>query len=214
MHSPLCSGPFRRFTALSRASLRMDLSNAWTRDMFPRRTTSIIWAARHGWATTRRAASSSRIAAAGHPEPLGLRWVVANGRRVNTALTIQAIAMRTSSQIGLLAKPGELRRLFGGAGARGVRCHDNVQRIIPIVRYGLVVLFFSASALNKIFDFQGAVKQALQVFSSRYHGRPCAVTAVLFKRFWEPGDFWKAGENNGRELFWNFLKNFLLASGS
>jgi len=47
-----------------------------------------------------------------------------------------------------------------------VWCHDDVQRIIPIVRYGLVVLFFSASALDKIFNFQGAVKQALQVFLS------------------------------------------------
>ena len=25
----------------------------------------------------------------------------------------------------------------------------------------------------------------------------CAVTAVLFKRFWEPGDFWKAGKSQG-----------------
>ena len=36
---------------------------------------------------------------------------------------------------------------------------------------------------------------------------------MLFKRFWEPGDFWKAGESKGRELFWDFLKNFSLASG-
>ncbi len=41
----------------------------------------------------------------------------------------------------------------------------------------------------------------------------CAVTAVLFKRFWEPGDFWSSGESKGRELFWDFLKNFSLASG-
>jgi len=117
--------------------------------------------------------------------------------------------------------------------------------VILIVRYGLVVLFFPASALDKIFDFHGAVKQALQVFSSRRVAAAliltgvfvelvmplgiltgvadrlaafilagyCAVTAVLFKRFWEPGDFWKAGESKGRELFWDFLKNFSLASG-
>ncbi len=117
--------------------------------------------------------------------------------------------------------------------------------IILIVRYGLVVLFFPASALDKVFNFQGAVKQALQVFSSHRVAAVlilagvfvelvmplgiltgvadrlaafimagyCAVTAVLFKRFWEPGDFWKAGESKGRELFWDFLKNFSLASG-
>ncbi len=38
--------------------------------------------------------------------------------------------------------------------------------VILVVRYGLVVLFFPASALDKIFNFHGAMKQALQVFSS------------------------------------------------
>ncbi|MBW4025574.1 MAG: DoxX family protein [Proteobacteria bacterium] len=117
--------------------------------------------------------------------------------------------------------------------------------IILIVRYGLVVLFFPASALDKIFNFDGAVKQALQVFKSRRVAAAlilvgvfvelvmplgiltgiadrlaafimagyCVVTAILFKRFWEPGDFWKVGESKGRELFWDFLKNFSLASG-
>jgi putative oxidoreductase len=119
------------------------------------------------------------------------------------------------------------------------------QIIIVLVRYGLVILFFPASALDKIFNFKGAVGQAAQVFSWRplavtmilmgilvevvmpigilsgvadrlaafLMAGYCAVTAVLFKRFWEPGDFWKAGESKGRELFWDFLKNFSLASG-
>jgi len=117
--------------------------------------------------------------------------------------------------------------------------------VILIVRYGLVVLFFPASALDKILNFNGAVKQASQVFSSHRVAAAlilagvfvelvmplgiltgvadrlaafimagyCAVTAVLFKRFWEPGDFWRAGESKGRELFWDFLKNLSLASG-
>ena len=119
------------------------------------------------------------------------------------------------------------------------------QVIIVLVRYGLVILFFPASALDKIFNFKGAVGQAAQVFSWRpmavamilmgifvevvmplgilsgiadrlaafVMAGYCAVTAVLFKRFWEPGDFWKAGDSKGRELFWDFLKNFSLASG-
>jgi putative oxidoreductase len=41
----------------------------------------------------------------------------------------------------------------------------------------------------------------------------CVATAVLFKRFWEPGDFWKKGESKGRETFWDFLKNVSLAGG-
>ena len=40
------------------------------------------------------------------------------------------------------------------------------QILILLVRYGLVVLFFPASALDKILNFKGAVKQAKQVFSS------------------------------------------------
>ena len=117
--------------------------------------------------------------------------------------------------------------------------------VILVVRYGLVVLFFPASALDKIFNFGGAVKQAQGVFSNRtvavgliltgvfvelvmplgiltgvadrlaalIMAGYCAATAVLFKRFWEPGDFWSKGDSKGRELFWDFLKNFSLASG-
>ena len=119
------------------------------------------------------------------------------------------------------------------------------QIVSLLVRYGLVVLFFPASALDKIFNFEGALDQAAQVFKARpvavalilagmsvelvmplgilsgvadrlaafVMAGYCAVTAVLFKRFWEPGDFWKGGESKGRDLFWDFLKNFSLASG-
>jgi len=41
----------------------------------------------------------------------------------------------------------------------------------------------------------------------------CAATAVLFKRFWQPGDFWHRGQSKARDLFWDFLKNFSLAGG-
>jgi putative oxidoreductase len=119
------------------------------------------------------------------------------------------------------------------------------QIVILLVRYGLVVLFFPASALDKILNFKGAVKQAKQVFRSNavavtliligvfvelvmplgilsgvadrlaafVMAGYCAVTALLFKRFWEPGDFWSASESKGRDLFWDFLKNLSLASG-
>jgi putative oxidoreductase len=41
----------------------------------------------------------------------------------------------------------------------------------------------------------------------------CAATACLFKQFWVHGDFWNAGESRDRDLFWDFLKNFSVASG-
>ncbi len=117
--------------------------------------------------------------------------------------------------------------------------------LILLIRYGLVVLFFPASALDKILNFKGAVQQAQQVFSSPavavtlilvglfvelvmplgilsgvadrlaafVMAGYCAITAILFKRFWQPGDFWSSGESKARDLFWEFLKNFSLASG-
>ncbi len=41
----------------------------------------------------------------------------------------------------------------------------------------------------------------------------CGVTALLWKQFWTPGDFWHRGESKARNLFWDCLKNFSLAGG-
>lgn len=41
----------------------------------------------------------------------------------------------------------------------------------------------------------------------------CGVTALLWKQFWKPGDFFHPGASKGRDLFWDFLKNFSLAGG-
>jgi putative oxidoreductase len=41
----------------------------------------------------------------------------------------------------------------------------------------------------------------------------CGVTALLWKQFWKPGDFWQRGASRSRDLFWDFMKNFSLAGG-
>ena len=41
----------------------------------------------------------------------------------------------------------------------------------------------------------------------------CVATAVLYKRFWAPGDFWDDANGKGRALFWDFLKNLSLGAG-
>lgn len=41
----------------------------------------------------------------------------------------------------------------------------------------------------------------------------CAATAVLYKRFWRPGDFWSDADGKARSLFWDFLKNLSLGAG-
>ena len=107
----------------------------------------------------------------------------------------------------------------------------------------LVLLFLPFSALDKIVNFRGAVGQAKQAvhatapatllilaglfveivmslgiltgiadrFAAFVLAGYCGVTALLWKPFWAPGDFWAGGK--GRELFWDFLKNFALAGG-
>lgn len=117
--------------------------------------------------------------------------------------------------------------------------------VVLIVRYLLVVLFLPCSALDKIVGFEGAVRQAQEVFKPRplavavlmcglaievimslgvvtgFADRMaalvlaayCAATAVLYKRFWSPGDFWASGDSKARNLFWDFLKNLSLGAG-
>ena len=41
----------------------------------------------------------------------------------------------------------------------------------------------------------------------------CVVTALLWKQFWNTADFRLKGTSKGREVFWDFLKNFALAGG-
>ena len=41
----------------------------------------------------------------------------------------------------------------------------------------------------------------------------CVVTALLWKPFWKPGDFWTKGPSQARSLFWDFWKNVAVAGG-
>jgi len=41
----------------------------------------------------------------------------------------------------------------------------------------------------------------------------CVVTALLFKQFWKQPDFKLVGKSRGRDVFWDFLKNFAVAGG-
>jgi len=80
----------------------------------------------------------------------------------------------------------------------------------------LVLLFFPFSALDKICNFRGALA-VLTGTADRAAGFVlagyCIVTALLWKQFWKPGDFWAGGDSKGRVLFWDFLKNVSLAGG-
>ncbi len=109
-----------------------------------------------------------------------------------------------------------------------------------LLRICLVVLF-PFSALDKVVNWDAAMKQAgnlpfkpVMVIASivtevvtpvcivtGWHDRLaafvlagfCVITAVLFHQFWRYADFWRFKEGEGLAHFWDFLKNFGLVGG-
>ena len=65
----------------------------------------------------------------------------------------------------------------------------------------------------EVFASLGVVTGIADRFCALLIASYCAATAVLYKRFWTPGDFWAHGESKARNLFWDFLKNLSLGAG-
>jgi uncharacterized membrane protein YphA (DoxX/SURF4 family) len=73
-----------------------------------------------------------------------------------------------------------------------------------LVAAGLFIeIVMSVGVLTGIADRAAAAVLALY----------CAATALLWKKFWQPGDFWSGSDSRGRMLFWGFWKNISLAGG-
>lgn len=119
--------------------------------------------------------------------------------------------------------------------------HD-VTWLMLIARVFLV-LMFPFSAVDKIFDWKNALKQAnssilpggaflLMVaivlelvapvcivldWNARMAALAlaafCIVSALLYHPFWRQGDFWSSGDSIDRAHFWDFTKNFGLTGG-
>lgn len=115
--------------------------------------------------------------------------------------------------------------------------------LAPLIIRVCLVILFPFSALDKILNWSGALKQAnsgilpggpvLLVLAMSceiitpvlivggWYDRAaafvlagyCVVTALLYHDFWAYGDFWSASESKGRSHFWDFLKNFGLVGG-
>lgn len=114
---------------------------------------------------------------------------------------------------------------------------------LPVIIRVFLVILFPFSALDKIFDWKDALRQAnssflpggpvLLVLSTivelvapfcvifGWHDRLaafvlalfCVVTALLYHNFWHYTDFWHHGTSKARSQFWDFLKNLGLAGG-
>jgi putative oxidoreductase len=109
-----------------------------------------------------------------------------------------------------------------------------------LIRICLVVLF-PFSGLDKIINWQSAMKQAGNLpfkpamlaasiavefitpacIVTGWHDRLaafilagfCLITALLFHQFWRYPEVWRYQEGEGLEHFWEFLKNFGLIGG-
>jgi putative oxidoreductase len=91
---------------------------------------------------------------------------------------------------------------FSGAVAQCRQVFKPLPLATLVILGGLgIELFASLAIVTGFADRLGAVVLAVY----------CAATGVLFKPFWQPGDFWANPNGTARNLFWDFLKNFALA---
>ena len=93
---------------------------------------------------------------------------------------------------------------FRGAVAQAREAAPNHAVAVALILAGLCVeVFMSLGVVTGIAD------RACAVVLAGY----CGVTALLWKQFWKPGDFWTSSTGQARSLFWDFLKNFALGAG-
>ena len=93
---------------------------------------------------------------------------------------------------------------FRGAVSQAREAVSNTTAATGLIIVGLFVeVFMSLGVVTGIAD------RACAFVLAGY----CGVTALLWKQFWKPGDFWSSNTGQGRTLFWDFLKNFALGAG-
>jgi putative oxidoreductase len=93
---------------------------------------------------------------------------------------------------------------FRGAVAQARQAAPNTAVATGLILVGLFVeIFMSLGVVTGVAD------RACAFVLAGY----CGVTALFWKQFWKPGDFWSSNSGQGRTLFWDFLKNFALGAG-
>jgi putative oxidoreductase len=117
-----------------------------------------------------------------------------------------AIALATRMLLVALFLPfSALDKIFNFGGARSQAGQLAPAALTtPLVLAGLFVeIVMSLGVLTGVADRLAAGVLALY----------CCLTALGWKQFWRPGDFFKPGESAARNLFWDFWKNLALAGG-
>jgi putative oxidoreductase len=79
----------------------------------------------------------------------------------------------------------------------------------PRVATGLIIAGLFVEIFMSLGVLTGVADRACAFVLAGY----CGVTALLWKQFWKPGDFWTSNTGQGRTLFWDFFKNLALGAG-
>jgi putative oxidoreductase len=79
----------------------------------------------------------------------------------------------------------------------------------PSIATALIVAGFLVEVIMSLGVITGIADRTAAFVLAGY----CGVTALFWKQFWTPGDFWTVGKSQARGLFWDFFKNFALAGG-
>jgi putative oxidoreductase len=93
---------------------------------------------------------------------------------------------------------------FRGAVAQARQAAPNTA-----VATGLILVGLSVESFMSLGVVTGVADRACAFVLAGY----CGATALFWKQFWKPGDFWSSNSGQGRTLFWDFLKNFALGAG-
>jgi putative oxidoreductase len=79
----------------------------------------------------------------------------------------------------------------------------------PVFATSLIVIGFTVEVLMSLAIVTGIADRLAAFILAGY----CGVTALLWKQFWTRPDFRLVGPSQGREVFWDFLKNLAVAGG-
>jgi len=93
---------------------------------------------------------------------------------------------------------------FKGAVAQARQAAPSQALATLLILCGLSIEIFMSAAI-----LIGAADRLAALVLAAY----CVATAILWKQFWRPGDFWANPAGQARALFWDFWKNLALAGG-
>jgi putative oxidoreductase len=79
--------------------------------------------------------------------------------------------------------------------------------------WALPRLLIAAGFCVEVFMSLGVLTGVADRFCAFVLGFYCVVTALMWKQFWRQPDFRLVGASQGREVFWDFLKNLAVAGG-